>query len=50
VLDLSAAACEEFGECSLEPAIEPGALDRDMTITTAATTTANLLARGDDGH
>ena len=50
VLDLWAAVFEEFGECSLEPAIEPGALDPDMTITTAATTMANLLARGDDGH
>ena len=49
VLDLWAAVCEEFGERPLEPEIEPGALDPDMTVTTAATTMANLLARGDDG-
>ena len=50
VLDLWAAVCEEFGERSLEPEIEPGALDPNMTVTTAAATMANLLAGGDDGH
>ena len=50
VLDLWAAVCEEFGERSLEPEIEPGALDPNMTVTTAAATMANLLARGGDGH
>jgi hypothetical protein len=50
LMDLWAAVCEEFGECSLGPELDPGALDLDMTVETAAATMARLLARGNDGH
>ena len=50
LMDLWAAVCEEFGEPSLEPEIDPGALDPTMTVTAAAATMASLLSRPDDGH
>ena len=50
LMDLWAAACEEFGDPSFGPELDPGALDLDMTVETAAATMARLLARGNDGH
>ena len=50
LMDLWAAVCEEFGERSLRPELDPGALELDMTIEAAATAMAGLLASGDDGH
>ena len=50
VLDLWAAVCEEFGERSLDPELDPGALELTMTVETAAAAMAGLLAHGGDGH
>ena len=46
--DLWAAVCEEFGERSLGPEIDPGALDTNVTVAAAARTMAGRLARDDD--
>ena len=49
LMDLWAAVCEEFGERSLGPEIDPGDLDPAMSVGSAAATMADLLVRGDDG-
>ncbi len=44
------AICEEFGERSLGPELDPGVLDVSLTIEAAAAAMASLLgARGDHG-
>lgn len=48
--DLWAAVCEEFGERSLGPEIDPGALDPNVTVAVAAGTMASRLGHGSDGH
>jgi hypothetical protein len=50
LVDLWAAVCEEFGERSLDPELDPGAHELTMTVETAAAAMAGLLAHGGDGH
>lgn len=48
--DLWDTICEEFGERSLGPELDPGVLDVSLTIEAAAAAMASLLgARGDHG-
>jgi hypothetical protein len=49
LLDLWESACEEFGERTLGPEIDPSVLDPSMTLEAAAATMATLLGGDDDG-